>query len=596
MADTALIQGAAAVAAGKAAKGMAFREGFAAGAGDFAQKLAKGVEIREQKKRDGGAMADAHLLTYNPDNNMPEMYQKLVQEKVQAANEKLNEIGKDVGVSGNAKKVSMQKIVTDAENEIKGYTDYVNTELETISLMKRVADPDINQDLVSSFSDEKLDVIHAVGGGNYTLDNNKNYIIDGKSYSKREIKEIKTSYENAIYDTTAAKAAKISLIEGATKSKSIAEYNTGVEARLSLYNRNNPKDQALLKKELATVHGYTAAELQQIENEGGDYVGALREELDDIGKEFVPKPKMVAASGSEAYMNIRNTTNRYIQQGNLPEQLFGKTINGKRVVSAVPGPNNTIKIGLDAGSTTQDGQKTAFQNKITLDLNKVDDLYKIDTAIASEIYTGKDLQEFKEYYTEALNIKVDEPESDPTPVINQTDSYVPGGLDEAGNPDLSGYGPDITFLSNEAIAEPKPEISPGVRGGKSLAINSPFTNKSSLTLAEHNKRKEEYRLAYGDYTEQNLAKFRQDKEGLSDKQVRLRTLDAYIAQYKDSTMKMTEAILDQLNVTSEEKNKLTGIRTKTVGEVLKDLYIINSSSNTYNSLLASITTNTDYEG
>ena len=412
MADTALIQGAAAVAAGKAAKGMAFREGFAAGAGDFAQKLAKGVEIREQKKRDGGTMADAHLLTYNPDNNMPEMYQKLVQEKVQAANEKLNEIGKDVGVSGNAKKVSMQKIVTDAENEIKGYTDYVNTELETISLMKRVADPDINQDLVSSFSDEKLDVIHAVGGGNYTLDNNKNYIIDGKSYSKREIKEIKTSYENAIYDTTAAKAAKISLIEGATKSKSIAEYNTGVEARLSLYNRNNPKDQALLKKELATVHGYTAAELQQIENEGGDYVGALREELDDIGKEFVPKPKMVAASGSEAYMNIRNTTNRYIQQGNLPQQLFGKTINNKRVVSAVPGPNNTLTIGLDAGSTTQDGQKTAFQNKITLDLNKVDDLYKIDTAIASEIYTGKDLQEFKEYYTKALNINVDDPSSE----------------------------------------------------------------------------------------------------------------------------------------------------------------------------------------
>ena len=412
MADTALIQGAAAVAAGKAAKGMAFREGFAAGAGDFAQKLAKGVEIREQKKRDGGTMADAHLLTYNPDNNMPEMYQKLVQEKVQAANEKLNEIGKDVGVSGNAKKVSMQKIVTDAENEIKGYTDYVNTELETISLMKRVADPDINQDLVSSFSDEKLDVIHAVGGGNYTLDNNKNYIIDGKSYSKREIKEIKTSYENAIYDTTAAKAAKISLIEGATKSKSIAEYNTGVEARLSLYNRNNPKDQALLKKELATVHGYTAAELQQIENEGGDYVGALREELDDIGKEFVPKPKMVAASGSEAYMNIRNTTNRYIQQGNLPQQLFGKTINNKRVVSAVPGPNNTIKIGLDAGKTTENGVITQNQRPITLDLNKVDDLYKIDTAIASEIYTGKDLQEFKEYYTKALNINVDDPSSE----------------------------------------------------------------------------------------------------------------------------------------------------------------------------------------
>lgn len=412
MADRALIQGAAAVAAGKAAKGMAFREGFAAGAGDFAQKLAKGVEIREQKKRDGGAMADAHLLTYNPDNNMPEMYQKLVQERVQATNEKLNEIGKDTGISGSAQKVAMTKIVTDTENEIKSYTDYVNTEIEIISLTKRVSDPDVGQDLVSSFSDEKIDVVHAIGGGNYTLDKNKNYIIDGKSYSKREINEIKDSYKNAIYDTSVAKQAKLSLIDGAVKSKSIEQYNSGVEARLSLYNRNNPKDQASLRKELATIHGYTAAELQQIENEGGDYISALKEELNDIGQEFVPKPKMVAASGSEAYMNIRNTTNRYIEQQNLPQQLIGKTINTKRVVSAVAGPNNTLTIGLDAGSTTQDGERTGFQSKITLNLNKVDDLYKIDSAIASEIYSGKDLQEFKEYYTKALNIKVDDASSE----------------------------------------------------------------------------------------------------------------------------------------------------------------------------------------
>ena len=331
---------------------------------------------------------------------------------MQATNEKLNEIGKDTGISGSAQKVAMTKIVTDTENEIKSYTDYVNTEIETISLMKRVSDPDIGQDLVSSFSDEKIDVVHAIGGGNYTLDKNKNYIIDGKSYSKREINEIKDSYKNAIYDTNIAKQAKLSLIDGAVKSKSIEQYNSGVEARLSLYNRNNPKDQASLRKELATIHGYTAAELQQIENEGGDYIGALKEELNDIGTQFVPKPKMVAASGSEAYMNIRNTTNRYIEQENLPQQLIGKTINTKRVVSAVVGPNNTLTIGLDAGSTTQDGERTGFQSKITLNLNKVDDLYKIDSAIASEIYSGKDLQEFKEYYTKALNIKVDDASSE----------------------------------------------------------------------------------------------------------------------------------------------------------------------------------------
>ena len=43
MADRALIQGAAAVAAGKAAKGLAFGEGLAAGAGDFNWPVMEGV-------------------------------------------------------------------------------------------------------------------------------------------------------------------------------------------------------------------------------------------------------------------------------------------------------------------------------------------------------------------------------------------------------------------------------------------------------------------------------------------------------------------------------------------------------------------------
>ena len=129
MADKALIQGAAAVAAGKAAKGMAFREGFAAGAGDFAQKLAKGVEIREQKIADGSALAKANFMTWDT-NGLPPKYAELIQKEMAAANEKLNETGKDIKISGAAQKSIMDKIVQDASNKAKGYVQNIELERE----------------------------------------------------------------------------------------------------------------------------------------------------------------------------------------------------------------------------------------------------------------------------------------------------------------------------------------------------------------------------------------------------------------------------------------------------------------------------------
>ena len=97
MADRALIQGAAAVAAGKAAKGMAFGQGFAAGAGNIAQKIAEGVQIREQKIADGAALASANFMTWDT-NGLPPKYKEIIQKEMAAANEKLNETGKNINI------------------------------------------------------------------------------------------------------------------------------------------------------------------------------------------------------------------------------------------------------------------------------------------------------------------------------------------------------------------------------------------------------------------------------------------------------------------------------------------------------------------
>jgi len=351
MADQSLIRGQAAVSGARAAKGMAFRTGLAESLQQNLTNVAQAYELREQKIRDGEAMANANLLSYDPNNNLPPKYQDLIRQKTEEANNKINEIGKDIGISNTAKNAAMTKIVREAENDIKGYVDYVNIEMDSMRIVKQIADPNIGKDIASTLNNEVIDIVNKVAGGNYKLDNNNNYIFEGDSkiYNKNEIKDLVDQYSNSIYDINAVKQAKFSLIEAAAKSKSIQEYNSGVDAKLRLYNPNNPKDQASLKKELATIYGYTAEQLQQIEKEGGDYVGALKEELYDIGKEFVPPP--VFTKSFDPSSN-QGRANRYVESAQTLEGLEGL------LREALPGAwqrNGTI-ISFYAGKVDKDKQ------------------------------------------------------------------------------------------------------------------------------------------------------------------------------------------------------------------------------------------------
>lgn len=404
MADQSLIRGQAAVSGARAAKGMAFRTGLAESLQQNLTNVAQAYELREQKIRDGEAMANANLLSYDPNNNLPPKYQDLIRQKTEEANNKINEIGKDIGISNTAKNAAMIKIVRDAENDIKGYVDYVNLEMDSMKLVKKIADPNIGQDISSTLSNEVIDIVNKVAGGDYTLDNNNNYIFEGDSkiYNKNEIKDLVDQYSNSIYDVNAVKQAKFSLIEAAAKSKSIQEYNSGVDARLKLYNPNNPKDQASLKKELATIYGYTAEQLQQIEKEGGDYVGALKEELYDIGKEFVPKPVLKVAPGAEAFQAITNLTNRYITEGRLAGEnslLKGKKIDNKEVRKVTDLGDGKFEIKLEE-RLTGEGIETTTLN---LDILNKDDRRKIDDAFAAENYSGKALGDYKNFYLQNID-------------------------------------------------------------------------------------------------------------------------------------------------------------------------------------------------
>lgn len=189
--------------------------------------------------------------------------------------------------------------------------------------------------------------------------------------------------------------------------------------------------------------------------------------------------------------------------------------------------------------------------------------------------------------------------------IVDTEVYKPGVL-KGGQVDLQGYDFTITNLPTDTITDEEEKFgkkresrAAGLTPGSTISTvtyeNSPLSSKKKISEQEFLDLKSDFEFTYKDYNEQNLAKFRQDKEGLSDKQIRLRQLDAYIAQNVDNNNRITNDMLKTLGVTEKEKEQLKGIKNITVEDLLRQLYVINSDSRTYNSLLASIEPNRDFE-
>lgn len=155
-----------------------------------------------------------------------------------------------------------------------------------------------------------------------------------------------------------------------------------------------------------------------------------------------------------------------------------------------------------------------------------------------------------------------------------------------GDVDLDGYSPEILNMSNETIVNPKMmKEAKGTAGGRSIVINSIFSNKETISYEEHNERIERYKSKYGEYTEQNLAKFRQDEEGLSDQEKRSRVLEKNISNFAaiEKGNRQVGEDFDNINqlkeffeLTDKEVKKLKGWKYKTFNELIRELHKINT--------------------
>ncbi len=317
MADRALIQGAAAVAAGKAAKGMAFGQGFAAGAGNIAQKIAEGVQIREQKIADGAALASANFMTWDT-NGLPPKYKEIIQKEMAAANEKLNETGKNINISGAAQKSIMDKIVRDAENKAKGYIQNINLEREVGSLNMQLEDPQIAQTISGLVDPDIHDKITKVGGSKYTLDANNNYIFEGdeKAYSFQEVQEMVQKFKNSTYDRTQVGGFRESNLKIAAQSKNQKDFEKNIDNSMkSSYILTDSKDVFQIKSQLVNVYGNEPALLEDLSPQ--QLYDKLKETRIEYGKSQVPKPEerkdlfseMLTQRAEDGIENLQNYGN-----------------------------------------------------------------------------------------------------------------------------------------------------------------------------------------------------------------------------------------------------------------------------------------------
>lgn len=397
MADRALIQGAAAVAAGKAAKGMAFRESMATSAGNLALKMAEAVEIREQKIADGSALAKANFMTWNT-NGLPPKYAKLIQKEMAAANEKLNETGKDIKISGAAQKSIMDKIVQDASNKAKGYVQNIELEREVGTLNMQLEDPQIAQS-VSGLVDPNIhDKIVKIGGSDYTLDANNNYVFEGdsKAYSYQEVQDMVQKFKNSTYDRTQVAGIRNSNLEIAAKSKNQEDYETNIDNLMKgAYSLTNPKDVFKMKSELVNVYEQQPGDVQDLSPQ--QLYDKLKEIRVAYGKDTVPEPVLKVAPGVDAFKAITNQTNDYVIGGYLGDQMKKQavTIQGGQVVNAGEVDINTGDIKLDILFSKTGGGSA---REVTLNIYNKEDRKIIDNAFAEKVYKGKSFQDYSSFY------------------------------------------------------------------------------------------------------------------------------------------------------------------------------------------------------
>jgi len=525
-------------------------------------------------------------------------YEPIVTGLAQTTKNMLNNIAKDESLSQYEKAAQYKEAVDKFNKQVSKYSG----DQEIVAgITGQYAKGTFSQAINMQGDDYKIG--KALSSGNYKIQGDR-YIIEGLTDPNVDSNRLKNLYipENneaaekyssqfgalglATDDPKKldAGARQLSMLAGNTQQATEALAVLGVDPAVlyankedNIYKTNGEFDLAKMQEEIYKL-GLAKSKLTFIEKTP-PIIKASTAQLMAKDAKFIIEDAMT--SGNFSFLMSKNAK-----------------FSGQQIVDA------TFS-GGKLSITTEDKEGFGVPALKTIDLNTALGRKQVGEIILSQAPGSQSVKgEAVSLFNNSFN-QIEEEEETKTNTITNTEAYKAGVL-KNGQVDLGGYDFTITNLSTDTISDEEDKLgkrreyraassTPGSTISTVTYENSPLSSKKKLSEQEFLNLKSDFELTYGDYNDQNLAKFRQDKEGLSDKQIRLRQLDSAVALNIDNEGSVNDSVLEELGVTDTEKRQLRGIKNMTVKDLLKQLYVINADTGTYDSLLASLEPNRDFE-
>ena len=525
-------------------------------------------------------------------------YEPIVTGLAQTTKNMLNNIAKDESLSQYEKAAQYKEAVDKFNKQVSKYSG----DQEIVAgITGQYAKGTFSQAINMQGDDYKIG--KALSSGNYKIQGDR-YIIEGLTDPNVDSNRLKNLYIPENNEAAEKYSSQFGALGLATDDPK--KLDAGARQLSMLAGNTQQATEALAVLGVDPAELYSSAKENRFKTNGEFDLAKMQEEIYKLGLAkskltFIEKtPPIIKASTAQLMAkDAKFIIEDAMTSGNF-SFLMSKNakFSGQQIVDA------TFS-GGKLSITTEDKEGFGVPALKTIDLNTALGRKQVGEIILSQAPGSQSVRgEAVSLFNNSFN-QIEEEEETKTNTITNTEAYKAGVL-KNGQVDLGGYDFTITNLSTDTISDEEDKLgkrreyraassTPGSTISTVTYENSPLSSKKKLSEQEFLNLKSDFELTYGDYNDQNLAKFRQDKEGLSDKQIRLRQLDSAVALNIDNEGSVNDSVLEELGVTDTEKRQLRGIKNMTVKDLLKQLYVINADTGTYDSLLASLEPNRDFE-
>ena len=390
-ADRNLIAGAAALARSESMLGSALGAGLTQEATRIADDIIKKENERQaQVKNDMNLAAQFIGKMVSTGTAVGQYKDILTQEGIKTKN-RLNEIALDQSLNAVEKAAEYTKAV-DEYNTLAATYGGDQEKLVALQGVVRAG----NYSNTIDRNTEEFQIARALGTGDYEIVKD-GYMVNGKKITSSELDNYIGLYEPKNIEGFAT-------FDGQLRN-SIRQSKGNSQAEQSILNEalNIPSEQKL--KYLVNYKEQAYSNFINENNEiNEDAVNtAYLAEMNKLRKEsaITPLVEPTIVPGSDVYQSIVGTTERYINQNNLGEQLQtgGYKLDNKEIIQATePDENGNMTITLQVAM--KDGVLKG--QEVTLNINNPDHKYLIDKTFADKSYSGKTLQEFNTFYLNNL--------------------------------------------------------------------------------------------------------------------------------------------------------------------------------------------------